>query len=820
MRIRSCIALLTVALLGGCAAGNQGAATKGATPAAHLPASKTIWEVSQTPYPIDIVVLAPGEKSIVKLASSVTPGPFSPASYSSVGAELATVNLKGNTLEITGVKPGRTLIDVVGKDATGTERKICVPLVIEPMPQRDFAFDPKGKKVESVALAGEFNGWSSDRDPFTKDADGIFRLKKALAPGKYNYKLVIDGAWVADPSNPVQDTSGYGNSVLEVDGKGRDKFAFTPLAAAIPGAGSQFGFHANLADGDKLVPEKVAVIVNNERVPNGQIEVDVASSTVRLKVDAAKWTKENFVTVFGYTEKGASGEILVPVAYADAPRSPRDEVIYFAMTDRFKDGNPALNKPAANPDLTPLANYQGGDWAGIKQKIEEGYFDKLGVSTIWVSPLNKNTDKVEKDALPPHRLFTSYHGYWPISLTETNEQFGSMDDLKALVATAHEHGIAVLFDFVANHVHEDHPLFKANPSIAAPIKLADGSNNIREFDKYPLTTWFDTFLPDLDYDHNPEILKTMTDNAAWWIKETGADGFRHDAVKHVPTSFWQMTTEKLNKEIVEKEHRRLYQVGETISGPDTIVRYIGPDMMDGQFDFPTYFALQGVLARGTGSMKDLGTTVRNISRYYPAGSIMSPLIGNHDVSRFMAHADGDLNGNIDNEKELGYKNPPKVDHPSSYKKLQLAFAFMASLPGAPTIYYGDEMGQTGAADPDNRRPFKWEGWTKDEQKTFDIVSAINKVRHESVALRRGAVVVLAEEPERLVIARVAPEEVVIVSLSRKPENSSTTIALPGGWASPKGLTPLVVSGQKAIATKSGIALKDKAQSFGIWKVEW
>jgi cyclomaltodextrinase len=231
--------------------------------------------------------------------------------------------------------------------------------------------------------------------------------------------------------------------------------------------------------------------------------------------------------------------------------------------------------------------------------------------------------------------------------------------------------------------------------------------------------------PTIDYDGNPDAIPVVTDSAVAWLRNTKADGFRHDAVKHVPIKFWETLTKKLETEIGQKENRFVYQVGETISGHGTVAKFVGPDLLTGQFDFPTYFALQGVLGRGEGSMTDLAESIRAAQRYYSPASIMSPLIGNHDVARFMAYADGDIKSGLsDSEiKELAYSNQPKVDNPSSYQKIRLAFAFVTAIPGPPTLYYGDEIGMTGAGDPDNRRPMQWDGWTEDQKATKDIVES-------------------------------------------------------------------------------------------------
>ena len=188
----------------------------------------------------------------------------------------------------------------------------------------------------------------------------------------------------------------------------------------------------------------------------------------------------------------------------------RGRALYFAMTDRFCDGNPANSTPIDDERLIPAANYHGGDWAGLRAKIREGYFDRLGVGAIWISAINAQPDWAEKESVPPGHYFSAYHGYWPLEPDRVNPRFGSMQELQDLVREAHEHDILVLLDLVTNHVHRDHPWHRQHPEWFGSLYLPDGTRNIRKFDVHPFTTWFDDFLPSFDYLAHPEATEAMT----------------------------------------------------------------------------------------------------------------------------------------------------------------------------------------------------------------------------------------------------------------------------------------------------------------------
>ncbi len=779
-----------------------------------------IWPAPERPAALPLLQLTPGEESLVSLA----------------GYDLTASRVKVEAPEglLAGfVPPGRlrlqadpsvsqtllAIATVTWLAENGEPEQIAIPVRVEALPIRSFAYDPGSREVESVALAGSFNGWSSTADMMTRGEDGVFRIDMPIGPGTWTYKLVVDGEWMADPANPEQDGSGFGNSVLRIEGEAIQEFSWSLLPGGAPASEGMPAFHATLPNDDALDPETVTIIANNHLVPREGWQV-IDDRILRLSAEPRHWGGDNTVTLLARSQKGRIGTRVFPVVYTNAPRSPHDEVIYFTFTDRFHDGDATNNPPNDDDRIVPLAHYHGGDWAGIRQKIDSGYFTELGVTTLWISPPNKNTPNVEQESVEPFGHYTSYHGYWPISATETNPPYGTMDELQGLVDAAHRNGIAVLLDFVANHVHEDHPLLQYFPDLATEYELPNGEKNLRLFDAHPFTTWFDDFLPSIDYAGNPEVIDLMVENAVYWLRESGADGFRHDAVKHIPLDFWTTLTATLREEFEEKEGRFVYQVGETISGYDTVSKFVGPELLTGQFDFPGYFGARDVLARGRGSMADLARGYADAERWYSPAAIMSPLIGNHDVSRFMAFADGDLPDGME-EKEVGRENPPQVDSPESFLKLRLAFAWLLTSPGGPpTLYYGDEIGMTGAGDPDNRRPMIWGELTEDQLHTRGTLAALNRLRLDSVALRRGSLRVHLTGEERVLFSRTTPEQTVLVLLSRRPATDWISLNLPEEWGLPAEVRPLLAERVASTYEDGRLRIEDQPFSFGVWEVDY
>ena len=219
----------------------------------------------------------------------------------------------------------------------------------------------------------------------------------------------------------------------------------------------------------------------------------------------------------------------------------------------------------------------------------------------------------------------------------------------------------------------------------------------------------------------------MTDNAVWWIETSGADGFRHDAVKHIPNRFWRTLTRKLravDSVRVARGEAPLYQIGETFGSYDLIASYVTPGQLDAQFNFNLYDTAKYVFLDPDADFAVLDAEMQKTLDVYGPDHVMGNLMDSHDKARFLAYADGDIARDAPDDKEIGWLTDIRVDDPASYRLAELYLAYLLTTPGVPTIYYGDEIGMTGANDPDNRRPMRWgDDVTPDEQALRERVSA-------------------------------------------------------------------------------------------------
>ena len=643
-------------------------------------------------------------------------------------------------------------------------------LAIPSAPETRFRYFGTGSE-KSVSVAGSFNGWNTGAHPMKKTGENTWELGLVLPPGSHPYKLVIDGQWRLDPANPhrSREDTGNENSVIQVSG--------SPGQAAVLFARSRSPESLTFASHpEDWKPLRISAVA---QLPDGSSRVLPVEPAAQggWQVKTVGLPPEAWIRLMGTGLEGAPA-FPARVRVGEPPASAvsrHDHIIYFAFIDRLVDGDPA-NNPQPDSKVEPPAQYLGGDLLGVKKLIEDGYFKKLGINTLWLSPVNQNPLPPYQEYKEPRRWYTGYHGYWPVSSTEVEPRFGGNAALTAVAEAAEKKNISILLDLVLAHVHEEHPAFSQHPDWFGSLLLPDGTKNLRKWDnETQFTTWFEPFLPRFNYGAGSSAF--LIENAADWIRRFKLDGFRLDAVKHIPPKFWTSFREGLRQKLPQATQDSFYLVGETFMDRPGINSFIGPNRLDGQFEFPLYDTLLEVFGTGKEDFASLEKSASASDRVFGPETVMSPLLGNHDKSRFMAYADGDLpDPREPDEFVVGWTKPPKVDQDSSYEKLKLAFTFVLTTPGAPTIYYGDEIGMTGAQDPDNRRMFPDLSKLTPAQKGVQAhVAKLNALRTQHPAIRYGSRRSLRADRDVYVVARAYLGDRVLILYNRSNQPAKIEI---------------------------------------------
>lgn len=645
---------------------------------------------------------------------------------------------------------------------SGVKDVLCVGSVKAPV---TITLEDKG--YEKVQLKGEMTNWNLV-DGYRNDAAWSFDF--ILNPNAYQYVFVADGKEMLDPVNLLQADNGSGgvNSLLDLRPSKVEQQALPVLQTNSFEDKTVFLSISGNTEGLNCFPY----------LDNQLLTFDLEGSKIKIELP----TGSGKLRVFAYSQSGVSNDIMVPVREGQVLTDPKRlgrtdyeaQVMYFTLVDRFHNGNIANDAPLNDSRLYDKANYQGGDLAGITAKIKSGYFGDLGINSIWLSPITQNPDGAFQEYIEPQNFYSGYHGYWPISSSKIDQRFGTDEEMYELIQAAHENDIAILLDYVCNHVHEQHPIIQNNPEYATVFELEDGRRNLRLWDEQRLTTWFDEFLPSLDLE-NPEVVDLQVDSTMYWIQKFDFDGFRHDATKHIPLDFWRKLTRRLKEERVSKG-KKVYQIGETYGSRDLVNSYIGSGLLDAQFDFNLYFDSRSSFAFQEPSFKVVSDALEQSLNYYGHHNTMGYMTGNHDQARFISYAGGALSMSED-PRAAGFEREVGVGDPIGYKKLQMMTAFYLSIPGVPTIFYGDEIGMPGANDPDNRDMMIFEDLSPKQVETKSMTSKVVNLRRNSLSLIYGDTRFVEVSDSHLILERRYFDEVSYCIFNKDTSDNTFNINL-------------------------------------------
>lgn len=685
---------------------------------------------------------------------------------------------------------GETEVTLTVTDACGNAATTTLAVSVtedgeplgEPCEQR-LVYEARSD-AQAVYVAGSFNDWDPTATPMTAEGDH-WVLDVDLPPGAYPYKLVeVDytsgvQSWACDPgADFVQCDEGYTWDPT------------CPLGGA--------SCNSLLVVKDCSVPVLTLTrleVDRDARTVSAEVSVagEVAAGTVTLDGEPVDgWTGAGFsVSLTGLAggrhtlrfdasnpDGGVAEQVYVPFWLDDTRWE--EGLLYYVFVDRFANGDPARDgSEGTSADST---DYVGGDWQGVIDQLD--YLEALGVTVLWLTAPQDNAEGAWDGQC--NSTYSGYHGYWPSDPFAPEEHFGDEATLHALVDAAHARGMRVLTDWVANHVHQDHPYAVEHPEWFTELRVCGDANNWNDI---PETCWFDDYLPDIRY-YDVDPLVRMVDDAMWWVKEYELDGYRVDAVKHMPHSVFYNFASRVRLEV---EHRAaggdedFYTVGETFSGDRALIgAYVNEDELDGQFDFPLYWAIVSAFARdeiglsaGDGSLQQ----VYEDSRSAFSGHLMSTFLGNHDVARFLPQATGEI-GSVYGDSPCGgdgnlrWPDGPESD-PTPYQRLMLAWSFLLTTEGLPLVYYGDEVGLPGYNDPDNRQAMRFDDQlSANERMVLEHVQALGRARRAHPAFSVGTRTDWWEgEGDLWAYARVHEDDEVLVILNRSPYERTLTNGL-------------------------------------------
>ncbi|MEO3946445.1 alpha-amylase family glycosyl hydrolase [Gorillibacterium sp. CAU 1737] len=649
--------------------------------------------------------------------------------------------------------------------------------------------------------------YSAEEERFT------YTLEK-LTPGRhlYSYRVTKDGVTteVSDPMNTVN-----GESVIEY---ALPSFELT--ASVAPGA---INSNENAVLALRLEGEAADVrsLSADLTALGGKVDTSIDASllalTLAVKDSVTAGVKSIPLTLtdrFGNKHRFETSVTVKTRQQENTNDFDWDEArIYFLLTDRFFNGNPANDDPNGEGyDKTHLESYHGGDWQGITQKLD--YLVDLGINTIWISPIVDNIDFNKGLDFGGDQY--AYHGYWAKNFTETEEHFGDIRDFQTLLDGAHSRGIKVMVDVVLNHTGYGMDVPDSKGIRHYPTdeerKVFDGM--LRSEDEDGVIRNRLAGLPDLrteDPAVRDKIIQWQTD----WIEKTRTelgntiDYFRVDTVKHVDNTTWMSFKNRLTE--LEPSFKL---IGENFGASiDNDGGYLKSGMMDSQLDF-RFKGVASDLVNGKISSVERELAARNETLDNTA--TMGQFLSSHDEDNFLIKL-------LSESDRVKFKNGTMDEETlhSVQGKQMLAAALQITAKGQPVIYYGEEIGQSGmnAGDmskgqfSENRYDFDWSRLTEETYLTLhDHYKKLLNIRKEnSLVFSKGTrtQVVGSDDEGYDVFARSYKGQTLYVGLNIK--EAEQTVSVPtggtGAWKDLYSGTIYQTDGEGRLTVKLPSSLK-------------
>lgn len=557
----------------------------------------------------------------------------------------------------------------------------------------------------SVVVNGQTCQMTYDaaNDRFGYDFTGV-------STGDYYYYYVVDG---------TEELDAFNSEKADYSGKECSVCHFKKANVSVEASLSQYAMDYNdnnvlsvkltAKDGEGLETSEIAAITADlsELGLNREFAIDptLMEGTISCLNTVAAGEKTIPVTVkdiYGNVYTTATNVTVTERKKSAGDFDWDEAVIYFAVTDRFFDGDAENNDAYGVGDYNigekGGSSYHGGDFAGLNQKLD--YLKDLGVNTIWITPIVENITEDQHDNKTDTATY-GYHGYWASDFTKLNKHLGTEQQFKALLDAAHSKGMKIMVDVVLNHAgygtekYFNSILTDADGNSISMIR--DSNNTISGDDKYDSLSDLPDFVTE-----NKAVTDQLVTWQTEWMSKYSIDYYRVDTVKHVETTTWEAFKNSLTK--VNPDFK---MIGEySGAGYANNAGELGTGSMDALLDFDfNDFAQKFV----TGDISGVESSLQKRNGAINNTATMGSFLSSHD------------------EDSLQYKlvNESKLSEEEAYNLMKVAATLQITAKGQPVLYYGEEIGQGGANNwplQTNRRDFDW---TELEKQKADSNSIYN-----------------------------------------------------------------------------------------------
>ena len=594
-------------------------------------------------------------------------------------------------------------------------------------------------------------------------ANEMFTYTYPITQGKYSYTFLVtkDGTTneVTDARNSVKEN---GKSVLEF------YVADIDVNATVSPSAINYNQNAVLKlDITSDMPNSIGrIYVDLSSIGGGsEVSVDPSLKELTIGVEQSIGPGPKSIPVHVMDKYGNDNVTEASITVNERTASGSldfdwDEArIYFAVIDRFYDGDTSNDDPNGLGDYNPedLGYYHGGDLQGLIDKLD--YIQAMGVNTLWISPIVDNIDQKQDD------VHYGYHGYWAKDFTKVDEHFGDLDTFKNLIDAAHEHGIKIMLDVVINHVgygmgpnDADDPSTPGYPtdedrarygSLIRPQNLPDGVRG-----------GYNSGLPDFiteDPEVRAQVMKLQTDwlERAKTVNGGTIDYFRLDTVNNLDYTTLSDFRNKLAE--INPEFKIVGEAFDATLANSTQLRGTGrlDSILDFGFDdLARDFVQNGQIAQVEQSLRERNAALDNTAT-------MAQFLNSHDQTSFLV--------NVNNDKGM----------------LKVAASLMITASGQPVIYYGEEYGNAGRqmdlSDPlhpilsENRKSMPWDTGDADLHDHYQKLMNI-RANYSKIFAKGDRTTLVANNAARLdAFSRTYDGQTIVVALNASAARQSFTI---------------------------------------------
>ena len=401
-------------------------------------------------------------------------------------------------------------------------------------------------------------------------------------------------------------------------------------------------------------------------------------------------------------------------------------------------------------------DFYGGNFRGITEKMD--YIASMGTTVIYLNPISKS--------------FSS-HRYDTGDYKTPDPMLGTMEDFRALCEAAHSRGIRVILDGVYSHTGSDSLYFNKNhsfPGLGAYQSPQSPYYHWYTFHSWPhsYNSWwnFDT-LPTVNKMHPDFIQYIITGEdsvIAHWLK-AGCDGFRLDVADELPDAFLKQLYDRVKE--LKPDAWVLGEVWEDASNKEAYGirrKYFVDAELDSVMNYPFRTAITDFV-RGWDDGRGLENTVMSIAENYPPEVFLSNmnLLSTHDTPRILTALVDDFEGS---REAMAQRKLSKNQLDIARERLLMAAFLQYTLPGSPSLYYGDEAGMEGHKDPFNRRTYPW---GRENQELIQHFRRLGQLRKQNPALRLGSIRFLEAGDRHLVFQRCHDGQVLKIYCNRSAD---------------------------------------------------